>query len=707
MPSSGNPPTTKKARVEDGDYKGSAFELKCINTIRVFCADMVQKANSGHPGAPMGCAPLAYLLWSEIMNYSPSNPKWKNRDRFVLSNGHACALQYMMLHLTGYDLTLEDCMNFRQLKSKTPGHPESFVTPGIEVCTGPLGQGISNAVGIAIGERHLSATFPTAVFDHYTYVICGDGCLQEGVSSEACSLAGHLGLGKLIVLYDDNSITIDGPTSLSFTEDVGKRFEAYGWHVQSVDDVANGLQDLRNAIAEAQSVTDKPSMIKVKTVIGFGSMKQGSEKTHGAPLGGDDVASVKQKFGFDPSKSFQIDDDVKEFWSGIAKGREAKREEWDAVYAEFAKSNPKEYKELERRFNGESMTEEELLAVLPKFEYGKDKDKATRQFSEQCLNTLAPLLPEMIGGSADLTPSNLTSLKCSGDFQKDTPKGRYLRFGVREHGMSAICNGLFAYGAFRPFCATFLQFAGYAMGAIRLSALSRSGVIYIMTHDSIGLGEDGPTHQPIEMLECLRSTPNINVFRPADSNEMVAAYTLAIRNRGTPSVICCSRGTIPALEVSSAEKAFMGAYAVVDCAEPQLILVGTGSEVGLCVKSAEVLATQQGLVVRVVSMPCQEIFLQQSPEYQRSVLPGNIPTLSVEAAAISGWHRFAHQSVGMTSYGLSAPSDAVFEHFGFSVNNVVKVATSLVDFYKGKMVPNLMDRPELAVPAGVMNGGHH
>jgi len=571
-------PASKKPRVEEDKhyYKGCALELRCINTIRAFCADMVQKANSGHPGAPMGCAPLAYLLWSEIMSYSPSKPLWKNRDRFVLSNGHACALQYALLHFTGYDVSLNDCMNFRQLKSKTPGHPECFVTPGVEVCTGPLGQGISNAVGLAIAERHLSHSFSSQVFNNYTYVICGDGCLQEGISSEASSLAGHLGLGKLIVLYDDNSITIDGPTSLSFTEDVAKRYEAYGWHVVSVEDVANGLDDLRAAIAQSQAVEDKPSLIKIKTVIAYGSQREGSEKTHGAPLGSEDIAFVKKRFGLDPNKSFQIDNDVKEFWANVTKERETKTQEWEGVFSEYAKSNPEKFEELERRFSGYSMSEEDLLAILPKFEYGKDKEKATRQFSEQCLNILAPLLPELIGGSADLTPSNLTALKCSGDFQKDSPTGRYLRFGVREHGMAAICNGLFAYGGFRPFCATFLNFAGYALGAIRLSALSRFGIIYIMTHDSIGLGEDGPTHQPVEMLESLRSMPNINVFRPADSNEVAAAYSVAIRTRATPSVICCSRMTVAALKSSSVEKSCLGAYDVVSCEAPHLILMATG-----------------------------------------------------------------------------------------------------------------------------------
>lgn len=677
------------------DYKGDALELKCINTIRAVSADQPQAASSGHPGAPMGCAPMAYLLWREVMDYSPSDPEWINRDRFVLSNGHACALQYTMLHLAGYNLTVDDLKQFRSLGSKTPGHPECFGTDGVEVCTGPLGQGISNAVGLAVAERHMAATFNTPeykVFDNYTYVICGDGCLQEGVASEACSIAGHLGLGKMIVLYDDNKITIDGDTNLSFSEDVGKRFEAYGWHVQTVGDVASGIDDLRQAVKVAQSVTDKPSIIKIRTAIGYGSpSKEGTAGAHGAPLGADDLASTKEFYGLDPTKSFHVDDDVQAVFTESAAKGESKRNEWMTMFAEYTAKHPDKADELKRRFAHE--LPEGVLEKLPTFQYGVDKELATRKYSEKCLNTLADALPEVMGGSADLTPSNLTALKSSGDFQKDTPEGRYMRYGVREHAMTAISNGLFAYGGIRPFAATFLVFAGYAMGGIRLSALSQFGVIYIMTHDSIGLGEDGPTHQPIETLESLRSIPNINVFRPAEENETSAAYAIAMTKYQTPSVICCSRSTVPALAGSSIEKAMKGAYACVEEVNPALILIGTGSEVGICVEAAAQLA-EAGIPTRVVSMPCQEIFLEQTSEYQRSILPGNVPTLSVEASAIYGWARFSHAQIGMTRFGASGKGSALFDAFGFSTENVFNKGKALVEFYKNSgPVPDLNNRP--------------
>lgn len=692
---SGSPPT-KKSR-KGGLYEGEPFELKCINTIRALSADQPSAAKSGHPGAPMGCAPMAHLLWSEVMNYSPSRPEWWNRDRFVLSNGHGCALQYSMLHLTGYGLTIDDLKNFRQLGSKTPGHPENFVTDGVEVSTGPLGQGISNAVGFAIAERHFASTFNTqdfpCLFDHRTYVICGDGCLQEGVSSEACSLAGHLGLGHLIVLYDDNLITIDGSTDLSFTEDVGKRYESYGWHVETVENVESSLADLRSAVKKAQEITDKPSLIKIRTTIGFGSKLEGSAATHGAPLKPDDLAGAKESYGL-PSESFHVEEDVKKFYDDKAKSVETKCDDWEEMYTKYKAAYPDKAAELDRRFKHE--LPEGALDKLPTFDFGTDKAAATRKYSQSCLGSIAPLLPELMGGSADLTPSNLTSLACSGDFQKDTPDGRYLRFGVREHGMAAICNGLFAYGGIRPFCATFLNFAGYALGSIRISALSKFGVLYIMTHDSIGLGEDGPTHQPVEMIESLRSMPNINVFRPADLNETNAAYRVSLTSVHTPTVICCSRSGLPALENSSVEKAMKGGYTLVeeDTTKPiDLILVSTGSEVGSCITALENLK-KDGLNCRVVSLPCQELFFEQPSDYQLSVLPGNIPTLSVEASAIHGWHRLSHAQIGMTRFGMSAPGNDLFNKFGFTAENVVDKGKALVEFYKtAGNVPNLMSRP--------------
>ncbi|KAL3786095.1 hypothetical protein HJC23_013094 [Cyclotella cryptica] len=690
-------------------YKGSDLELKCINTIRVLAADMVEKANSGHPGAPMGCAPMAHVLWSSLASggvgraHSASNPEWWNRDRFVLSNGHACALQYIMLHLSGYeDCSMEQLKLFRQVGSHTPGHPENFCTKGVEVCTGPLGQGISNAVGLAIAAKHLGATYNTPDFPNIisnkTYVICGDGCLQEGVSGEACSLAGHLGLGDLIVLYDDNKITIDGSTDLAFTEDVNKRFEAYGWHVQTVNDVANGLGDLRQAIEAAKKVTDKPSLIKIRTEIGYGSpSKQGSASSHGAPLGSSEVVAVKSRlYGMDPDKSFHVPDDVAAYYKQQAAEAEEMRVTWDAVYLKYKHALPDKAAELERRFKHE--LPEGVFDNLPTFIFGKDKANATRKFSEACLNAVAPKLPELMGGSADLTGSNCCQIKGSPDFQKDTPEGTTIRFGVREHAMAAICNGMFAYGAFRPFCATFLQFAGYALGAMRLSALSKFGVIYIMTHDSIGLGEDGPTHQPVEMLESLRAMPNMNVFRAADANEMAAAYQIALLSVHTPTVICCTRANVSPLENSSRVNAMKGAYTVVEAegdGTPDLVLVATGSEVWRCVDAAKALQSDHSIRTRVVSMPCQELFLQQDEEYRKSVLPGNIPTLSVEASSEHGWHRFAHAQIGLTRFGMSGPLEQLYMKFGFGAENVASKGKDLVDFYKqrGVDVPDLNARP--------------
>lgn len=567
----------------------------------------------------------------------------------------------------------------------------------MEVSTGPLGQGITNAVGMAIAERNLASMYNTedfpSVFDNTTYVICGDGCLQEGISSEASSLAGHLGLGKLIVLYDDNEITIDGPTSLSFTEDVSARYRAYGWQVLEVKDVTMGIGALRKAVAEAQKESDKPTLIKIKTNIGYGSSKQDKSSAHGAPLGEEELAMTKAKYGQDPEKSFHVETDVSEFYKKRLSEQEKMYAEWTEMYKSYGEKYPEKTKELNRRFS-HILPVHDLESVLPKFEYGKDSNQATRKYHNFCLNALAPIMPELMGGSADLTPSNLTALKCSGDFQRNSHYGRYLRFGVREHAMAAICNGIFAYGGYRPYCATFLNFAGYALGAIRVSALSQFGILYIMTHDSIGVGEDGPTHQPVEMLESLRSMPNIYTMRPADSNEMVGMYKVAMESHKTPSVICCSRGTVDALEFSDVEKAAKGGYAVLEEPNPDLILVASGSEVGCCVQAAKDLI-ESGIKTRVVSLPCQELFFNQSSEYQTSILPGNIPTLSVEASAVHGWHRLSHAQIGMTRYGLSAPMKKVFEHFGFTKENVAEKAKKLVEFYKGRTVPNLMDRPEL------------
>lgn len=684
-----------------------AMDVKCIDTVRVLSADIVEKANSGHPGAPMGCAPIAHVLYGDTMNYSPINPAWSNRDRFVLSNGHACALQYSMLHLCGYNLSIEDLKKFRQLGSLTPGHPENIVTDGVEVSTGPLGQGISNAVGMAIAEKHLAATFNKsefpAVVDHFTYVICGDGCLQEGISSEASSLAGHLKLGKLIVCYDDNLITIDGDTSLSFSEDVNKRYEAYGWHIQTVADV-NDLGALRASIAAAQAETTRPSIIKIRTVIGHGSAKGGTSGVHGAPLGKADLAAVKTKFGFDPNESFAVSADVKAFYSSKVSTGAQQEKQWSAMFSEYAKSYPELAADYIRREKGEMPAD--WKSNMPLYSPSEAKAAATRNRSEEVLNFCAGVCPEIIGGSADLSPSNLTVLKCSGDFQGDTPAGRYIRFGVREHGMAAISNGIFAHGMLRPFCATFLNFIGYAMGAVRVSALSEFGIIYVMTHDSIGLGEDGPTHQPVELLTALRAMPNLYTIRPCDGNETKGAYIIGMESRKTPSVISLSRQGAPTLDGSCAEKTVKGGYVLRECGDksgkayPQLTIIGTGTEVSLAVKAAVVISEKRGCWVRVVSMPCTELFDKQDLAYQTSVLMAGSPVLSVEAGGVAGWRgKYAHACVGMQDcFGASGPGGDLLKHFGFTEESVVEKGQAVMDFYSNG-APDLLHYPRFDLPS--------
>lgn len=677
-------------------------ETLAINTVRCLAADTVQKAASGHPGAPMGCAPMAHVLFGRVMNYNPANPKWINRDRFVLSNGHACALQYSMLHLTGYPVSMDDLKAFRQLSSITPGHPEVGVTAGVEVSTGPLGQGISNAVGIAIAEQHLGALYNRGdhtLIDHYTYVICGDGCLQEGVSSEASSLAGHLGLGKLIVLYDDNKITIDGPTDLSFTEDVLMRYEAYGWHTQSVEDGNNDVAGIQAAIEAAKAVADKPSIIKVSTLIGFGSAKAGSEKTHGAPLGADDIVGVKTRFGFDPEKSFYVPDEVYAFYKGAADRGAATEAAWASAFEAYSAAEPALAAEFTRRVNGDMP--EGWKATMPT-PAPTDKSKATREHSEASINALAAAFPELVGGSADLTPSNKTLIKTSHDFQRGSRDGRYFRFGVREHAMAAICNGMAAYGGMIPYCATFLNFCGYALGAVRLSALSHLRVLYVFTHDSIGLGEDGPTHQPIGMLWTLRSMPNMYTFRPADGVETSGCYAAAMELKHAPSAHALSRSGVPNLPTSSIEKCALGAYTVhqtggaagaseskdteFDSDGLQLVIAATGSEVGFSIAAADALA---GKKVRVVSMPCLELYDAQSAEYKASVFPEGVPIMSVEAASICGWEKYAHVHIGMTEFGASAKGADAYKHFGFTPDQIAAKAAKVIDFYAANPVPSL------------------
>ncbi len=663
-----------------------SLEELCINSIRFLAIDAVQKANSGHPGLPMGAAPMAFVLWDRFMRYNPKNPKWFNRDRFILSAGHGSMLQYALLYLTGYDsVSIEDIKQFRQWESKTPGHPENFMTAGVEVTTGPLGQGIANGVGLAIAEAHLAAKFnkPDAkIVDHYTYVILGDGCNMEGVSGEACSYAGHLGLGKLIALYDDNHISIDGSTDVAFTEDVSKRFEAYGWHVLHVENGNTDLAAIEAAIAEAKAVTDKPSMIKVTTTIGYGSPnKANTAGVHGAALGNDEVKLTRDNLGWEYEPFVIPQDALNHMGKAVERGA-GYESEWNQAFADYKAKYPAEAAEFERFLSG--ALPEGWDKVLPTYT-AEDKALPTRKHSETCLNKLAPVLPELIGGSADLTHSNLTELKGIGDFQKGQYQNRNIHFGVREHGMGAICNGMALHGSgLIPYGATFLIFTDYMRAAIRLSALSLAGVIWVMTHDSIGQGEDGPTHQPIETLASLRAIPNLTVIRPADGNECSGAYKVAVERakHNNPTLLAFSRQNVPNLAGSSIEGTLKGAYAVLDCeGTPELILIGTGSEVSLCVTAGEKL-TAEGKKVRVVSMPSWELFEDQDAAYKESVLPKAVTKrLSVEAGASFGWHKYIGtegDTVSIDRFGASAPGGVCMEKFGFSVDNVLAKAKALL-----------------------------
>ncbi|KAF7721395.1 Transketolase [Apophysomyces ossiformis] len=662
------------------------IQQKSINTVRVLAADVVRGANSGHPGAPMGCAPMAEVLFSQHFNANPKNPKFINRDRFVLSNGHGCALQYIYLHLMGYDVSIEDLKNFRQLHSKTPGHPEACDTPGIEVTTGPLGQGISNAVGLAAAEAHYAATFNRPgfeIFNNYTYVILGDGCLQEGVAAEAISLAGHWKLGKLIALYDDNGITIDGETDVSFTEDTLARFQSYGWHTLTVGDGDNDLAAIDQAIQQAKAVTDKPTLIKIKTIIGYGSVMQGQEKVHGSPLSVDDIKQVKEKFGFNPEEKYVVPTDVREYWSQFGQRGAQYEAAWNELFEKYKQAFPAEAAEIVRRFSGE--LPEGWEKALPRFT-PSDAPVATRKLSEGVLNALGENLTELVGGSADLTGSNLTRWKTAVDFQHPSTglgdyTGRYLRYGVREHGMFAIMNGLAAYGGIIPFGGTFLNFLTYGWGAARLSALSHVRVLYVMTHDSIGLGEDGPTHQPIETLTLTRATPNMLTFRPADGNEVSGTYLAALENKTRPSVIALSRQNLPHLEGSSVEIVRRGAYVLSDVANPDVVLLATGSEVSLAVESAKIL-NEQGVATRVVSMPCSELYDEQPAEYKRSVFPAGVPVVSIEALGVWGWERYSHAQVGMRSFGASAPIKDLYNHFNITAEATVEKAKNVIAHFK-------------------------
>ncbi|CAL9727612.1 transketolase 1 [Monosporozyma unispora] len=659
-----------------------------ISTIRLLAADQVSKANSGHPGAPLGLAPAAHVIWSQ-MKMNPKNPDWIARDRFVLSNGHAVALLYSMLHLTGYPLSIEDLKHFRQLGSKTPGHPE-FELPGVEVTTGPLGQGISNAVGMAIAQKQFAATYNKPGFnlsDSFIYTICGDGCLQEGISSEASSLAGHLQLGNLIVIYDDNRITIDGSTAISFDEDVAKRYEAYGWEVLHVENGNEDLDAIAKAIAHAKTTVNKPTMIKLTTTIGYGSLKAGDHSVHGSPLSKDDLRQIKTKFGFNPDKSFQVPQEVYDHYQAtiLKPGQEANAK-WDALFKQYQQKFPELGAELKRRLAGE--LPEGWESKLPTYKPGESA-LATRKLSEIVFQHLNESVPEIIGGSADLTPSNLTRWKEAVDFQPDVTgfgsyAGRYIRYGIREHGMGAIMNGISAFGAnYKPYGGAFFNFLGYAAGAIRVSALAGHPVIWVATHDSIGVGEDGPTHQPIESLAHFRAMPNTHVWRPADGNEVSAAYKVALTSKHTPSIVALTRQNLPQLEGSSIENAVKGGYVLQDVENPDIIIAATGSEVSLSVEAAKLLAAK-GIKARIVSLPDFLNFDKQPEEYRLSVLPDGVPILSVEVLSTSGWGKYAHQHFGLNRFGESGPAPQVFKYFDFTPEGVATRAEKTVNFYKGK-----------------------
>jgi len=650
------------------------LQVRAINTLRFLSADAVQKANSGHPGLPMGAAAMAYTIWARHLRHNPRNPKWAGRDRFILSGGHGSMLLYSLLHLAGYDLSLDELKNFRQWGSITPGHPEYGLTPGVEVTTGPLGQGFANGVGMAIAASHLASTFNQQghkIIDPFIYAIVTDGDLMEGVASEAASLAGHLSLGRLIYLYDDNHISIDGSTDLAFTEDRAARFQAYGWQVLHVED-GNDVEAIDKAMLEAKS-DPRPSLIVCRTIIGFGSPnRQGTSKAHGEPLGDEELNAAKDNLGWPKEPRFFIPDDVLAFYrKAVDRGRELESD-WKLKFDEYKHLYPEQSAELQRRLNGELPQGWE--SALPTFP-ADAKGMATRAASGKTINAIAAKLPELIGGSADLAPSNNTKIDGSPDFQEDSYQGRNFHFGVREHVMGAVLNGMAVFGGVIPYGGTFLVFADYMRPAIRLAALSHYPSIFIYTHDSVGLGEDGPTHQPIEQLTSLRLIPNLVVIRPADANETAQAWKVAVERRQGPTVLALTRQAVPTLESPAlVEK---GAYVLKDFGKPEIILMASGSEVSLILEAAQKLA-DEGRGVRVVSFPSWELFDNQDEAYRESVLPKNIQKrLAVEAGAGLGWQRYAKSIISIERYGASAPAKVIFEKLGFTVENVIAKAKEL------------------------------
>lgn len=666
------------------------IEQLCIDTVRVLSADAVQKANSGHPGMPMGAAPMGHVLWSKFMRYDPKDPRWPNRDRFVLSAGHGCMLQYSYLYLTGYNVTLDDIKSFRQLHSKTAGHPEYGLMDGIEVTTGPLGQGFANGVGFAIAQRHLAARFNKPDFEIFNYrifVICSDGDMMEGVSSEAASLAGHLGLGNLIYLYDDNHISIEGDTSQTFEEDVAARFEAYGWHVQVITD-GNDINAIARAVANAIDEKQRPSLIKVRTHIAYGSPnKVDTAGAHGSPLGEDEVRLVKEFFGFDPNESFVVPGKVLEYYRAAGEKGMQQHTEWTILFEAYKKKYPQLALEYEQALR------DELLPAgwtdkLPVFRPGDAKGgkMATRQASGKVLNSLAESIPALIGGSADLAPSTDTNLKSYASFTSENPGGRNFHFGVREHAMGAVLNGMALTKGMIPYGGTFLIFSDYMRPPIRLAAIMKIKPIFIYTHDSIGLGEDGTTHQPVEQLIALRAIPNMTVIRPADANETVQAWKVALQHKGGPVALILTRQGLPILDPdkyglgTGLEK---GAYVLSDPEgmKPEVILIATGSEVELVLKAQDMLL-KEGVPARVVSMPSWELFEKQPDDYKEQIFPKAMKKrLAVEAASPLGWHKYVTDEgdvLGMTRFGESAPAADLFKEFGFTPERVVQKAKALL-----------------------------
>ena len=670
----------------------SELDQLCINTIRAMAIDAVQNAKSGHPGLPLGAAPMAYVLWTKFMRYNPKKPKWENRDRFLLSAGHGCMLLYSLLHLTGYDLSLDEIKNFRQWDSKTPGHPENVLTPGVEITTGPLGQGFTNGVGMAMAEAHLAAKFNRpdfSVIDHYVYAIVSDGDLMEGVASEAASLAGHLKLGKLIYLYDDNHVTIEGFTSLAFSEDVPKRFEAYGWHTSTVED-GNDVAVIEAAIRDAQAVADRPSLISVKTTIGYGMPTAGTRKAHSDPPGEDAVRETKRHLGWPEDKFFYVPDEaLAHFRKALERGQQYERE-WDELIDKYEEKHQDLGQMWRTMMDGK--LPEDWEQHLPSFEDAKEV--ATRVASGQVINAIAPHLPMLIGGSADLGVSNNTDIKDSGDFEAGSYDGRIVHWGVREHCMGSTMTGMALNGGLIPYGGTFMCFSDYMRPSIRLACLSEVQVIYVFTHDSVGLGEDGPTHQPVEHLAALRAIPHLFVIRPADVHEVREAWRLAILRRKAPTALALTRQKVPLIDrkkFASAEGLRKGGYVLAeadgvsteggsDRVDPQLILIATGSEVGLALEAREQLQ-KDGVPTRVVSMPCVELFEQQSQNYRDEVLPPSITArLSIEAGVRQGWDRWVGAKgdvICLDRFGASAPGDVALKNLGFNIENVLTHARAL------------------------------